>query len=62
MASASLNKNLITQFVWYLEKEKRYCIETFSTDRELSNENFYGKYAGIIHKKTSSRTLLNFDK
>ena len=25
-----LNKNLITHFVWYLEKEKRYAIETLS--------------------------------
>ena len=28
-----LNKNLITRFIWYLEKEKRYDIETLSTDK-----------------------------
>ena len=28
-----LNKNSITHFVWYLEKEKRYDIETLSIDR-----------------------------
>ena len=27
------NKNLITHFVWYLEKEKRYGIKTLSVDR-----------------------------
>ena len=30
-----LNKNLITHFVWYLEKEKRYDIESFSVNRVL---------------------------
>ena len=43
MTSASLYKNLITQFVSYPEKEKRYGIETFSIDRVLSKEDFYGK-------------------
>ena len=38
-----LNKNLITHFVWYLEKEKRYDIKTLSIDRVLNKENFYGK-------------------
>ena len=38
-----LNKNLITHFVWYLEKEKRYDIETLSIDRVLNKEHFYGK-------------------
>ena len=28
-----LNKNLITRFIWYLEKEKRYDIETLSTHK-----------------------------
>ena len=27
-----LNKNLITHFVWYLEKEKRYCRGYFRSD------------------------------
>ena len=38
-----LNKNFITHFVWYFEKEKRYEIETFSIDRGLNKEHFYGK-------------------
>ena len=36
-----LNNNLITYFVWYLHKEKRYTIETFSVDRILNKEHFY---------------------
>ena len=27
-----LNKNLITHFVWYLEKEKKYNIDTLSVE------------------------------
>ena len=38
-----LNKNLITHFVWYLEKEKRYDTEILSIDRVLNKEHFYGK-------------------
>ena len=38
-----LNKTLITHFVWYLEKEKSYDIETLSIDRVLNKEHFYGK-------------------
>ena len=38
-----LNKNLITHFVWYLGKEKRYDIETLSNDRVLNKKHFYGK-------------------
>ena len=38
-----LNKNIITYFVRYLEKEKRYDIETLSIDRVSNEENFYGK-------------------
>ena len=37
-----LNKNL-THFVWYLEKEKRYDIETLSIDGVSNKEHFYGK-------------------
>ena len=47
MTSVSLNMNLIKQFVWYLEKEKIFDIETFSIDRVLSKEPFYEK---IIQK------------
>ena len=38
-----LTKNLITHFVWYLEKGKKYDIETFSIDRVLNQEHFYWK-------------------
>ena len=38
-----LNKNLITHFVWYLEKEKRYDIESLSIDRVINKEHLYGK-------------------
>ena len=34
---------LITHFVWYLEKEKRYDIETLSIDRVLNKKHFKGK-------------------
>ena len=37
------NKNLITHFVWYLEEEKRYDIETFFIEWVLNKEHFYGK-------------------
>ena len=42
-----LNKNLITHFVWYLDKEIRCNIETMSIDRVLDTEYFHGK---IMHK------------
>ena len=35
-----LNKNLITQFVSYIEKEKRYDNENLSTDIGLNKEHF----------------------
>ena len=38
-----LNKNLITLFVWYLEKEVMCDIETLSIDTVLNKEHFYGK-------------------
>ena len=38
-----LDKNLITYFVWYLEKEKRYDIEILSIHRVLNKKYFYGK-------------------
>ena len=40
-----LNKNSITHFVWYLEKEKRYDTETLSIDGVSNKEHFYRKYA-----------------
>ena len=36
-----LNKNLITNFVWYLEKEKSYDIKTLSPDIVLYKGQFY---------------------
>ena len=42
--SNCLNKNtLITHFVLYIEKEKRYDIEPLSIDRVLSEKHFDGK-------------------
>ena len=38
-----LNQNLITHFVWYLRKEKRYNIKTLSVDRVLNKKHLYGK-------------------
>ena len=51
-----LNKNLITRFVWHLEKEIRYDIETLSTDRELNKEHFYGKIMQKICTKSKPQT------
>ena len=33
----------MTQFAWYLEKEKRYDIKTLFIDRVLNKEHFHGK-------------------
>ena len=44
-----LNKTLILHFIWYLEKEKIYDIETLSIDRVLNKENIF--YAENIHQK-----------
>ena len=38
-----LNKNSITHFVWYLQKEKRYDTETLSIDGVSNKEHFHGK-------------------
>ena len=38
-----LNKNLMTHFVWYLEKERRYDIKTLAIDTVLNTEYFCGK-------------------
>ena len=38
-----LNKNLITHYVWHLEKAISCDIETLSIDRVLNTEHFYGK-------------------
>ena len=56
-----LNKNLITHFVLYLEKEKRYDIETLSIDRR-NKEHFYGKICRKCATKASPRFLFDFFK
>ena len=48
--------NLITHFVWYLEKELRRDIETLPIERVLNMEHFYGK---IIYKMCAN---INFAK
>ena len=51
-----LNKMLITHFIWYLEKEKRYDTETLSIDTELNKEQFYGKIMQKMCTKSYSQT------
>ena len=61
--SICLNKNLITHFAWYLEKEKRYDIQTLLIDRVLHNRNIFMKRSSRNYAlKTSARPLLNFGK
>ena len=55
-----LNKNLITHFVWYLKKEKRYDIEILSIDRVLSKEQFYGKMMQKLYTESESGTPYYF--
>ena len=57
-----LNKNLITHFVWYLEKEIRFDIETLSIGRLLNTKHFYGKIMQKCAPKPSPRPLFNFTK
>ena len=38
-----LNKNLITHFIWYLEKEIKCDIEILSIDRVLNKKHIHGK-------------------
>ena len=57
-----LNKNLITHFVWYLEKVKRCDIETLSIDRVLNKEHFMEISCRKRAPKASSRPLFNFGK
>ena len=55
-----LNKNLITHFVWYIKKEKRYAIETLSIDTKLNIKHFYGKIMLKMRTKASPRPFFNF--
>ena len=50
-----LNKNLITRFVWYLEKEIRCDIETLSIDGELNKELFMEKSCRKCAPKANPR-------
>ena len=60
--SICLNENVITHVVWYLEKEKRYDIETLSFDRVLCKEHFHGKIMQKLCTKSQSKIFLNFGK
>ena len=53
-----LNKNSVTHFVWYLEKEKRYDNETLSIDGVSDKEHLYRKITLKICSKSSSQTSL----
>ena len=55
-----LNTNLITHFVWYLEKEKRWDFETLAIDRELNKEHFYRKIMQKIGTKSYPQTPFQF--
>ena len=57
-----LSKNLITHFVWYLEKEKRYGIGTLSIDRVLNKEHFLQKSSREFARRACPRPLFNFVK
>ena len=59
-----LNKNLITHFVWYLGKEKRYDIETLPIHTVLNKENsFLWKcHAENVHDRLVPDPLLNKPK
>ena len=47
-----LNKNLVTHFVWYLEKEKKYNIETLAIDTVLNKKHFYEKIMQKMYTKS----------
>ena len=57
-----VTKNSITHFVWYLEKEERYDIETLSTEGVSDKEHLYRKIMQITCSKASPRPLYNFGK
>ena len=54
-----LNKNIITHFVWYLEKEIRCDVETLPIDRVFNKEYFYRKgHAKNVHQKLAPDPFL----
>ena len=57
-----LNKDLITHFVWYFEKEIRCYIEILAIDRLLNTEHFYEKLCRECAPKASPRPFFNFAK
>ena len=57
-----LNKKLITRFVWYLKKEKRYDIKTLFIDRVLNKEHFYWKIMQKMCTRGYSQIPFNFGK
>ena len=57
-----LNKNLITHFVLYFEKEKSYDIKTLSIDKILNKKHFYERIMDKSAPKASPRPLFNFVK
>ena len=56
-----LNKNLIPHFVWYLEKGKRYDIETVSIDR-IWNKKHFCESCRKFTSKVSPIPLCSFGK
>ena len=50
---------LITHFVWYLEKEKGYDIETLSIDRVLNGDIFMQNHVENMHRNLVSGPFLN---
>ena len=57
-----LKKNLITHFVWYLKKEKRYDIETLSIDKVLKRNIFIWKTCRKCVPEAFPRPLFNIGK
>ena len=55
-----LNENSITNLVSYLQKEKRYDIETLSIDRVLNKEQFYGQNMQKMCTKSLPQTPSSF--
>ena len=57
-----LNKNLVTHYVWYLEKEIRLDIETLPIDRVLNRTFLWKKSFRKYTPKASPRPHFNFAK
>ena len=52
MTSSVVWIRTLTHFVWYLEKEKRYEIETLSIDGVSDKEHFYRKVMQKMYSKS----------